>query len=230
MQQLGVKQTLRTRRRRGTLQRPARGARRRRRRTGRDHRRRSRQHLQRRRTRASTGEVEKITKSGARPCSSPAPPAPARPRSGAHCTAADPSAAGCSARARWPNERSPRRSAPLPNGTLLTTPELPSAPIRRSARSVLADYRRRFGSEGGTYALYGYEAMTLVLSAIQAAGARRQRSPGRSSNASSPSRDRNSVHRPLLDRAERRNDALALRGRPGYAAVARSSQRAIETG
>ena len=40
----------------------------------------------------------------------------------------------------------------------------------RSARSVLGDYRRHFGVEGGPYALYGYEAMTLVLSAIRAAG------------------------------------------------------------
>jgi branched-chain amino acid transport system substrate-binding protein len=54
--------------------------------------------------------------------------------------------------------------------TRLTTPELPPGEYPPSARDVLADYRRHFGSEGGTYALYGYEAMTLVLSAIQAAG------------------------------------------------------------
>ncbi len=54
--------------------------------------------------------------------------------------------------------------------TRLSTPELPSSEYPPSARNVLADYRRRFGIEGGTYALYGYEAMTLVLTAIQAAG------------------------------------------------------------
>jgi branched-chain amino acid transport system substrate-binding protein len=37
---------------------------------------------------------------------------------------------------------------------------------------VLRDYRRTFGAEGGPYALYGYEAMTLVLDAIRSAGAR----------------------------------------------------------
>jgi branched-chain amino acid transport system substrate-binding protein len=35
---------------------------------------------------------------------------------------------------------------------------------------VLVRYRRRFGGEGGAYALYGYEAMSVVLLAIQRAG------------------------------------------------------------
>ncbi len=54
--------------------------------------------------------------------------------------------------------------------TLLTTPELPVGEYPPSARGVLADYRRHFGAEGGPDALYGYEAMTLVLSAIRSAG------------------------------------------------------------
>ncbi len=37
---------------------------------------------------------------------------------------------------------------------------------------MLADYRRRFGGEAGAYALYGYEAMSVVLDAIRAAGPR----------------------------------------------------------
>jgi branched-chain amino acid transport system substrate-binding protein len=35
---------------------------------------------------------------------------------------------------------------------------------------VLAAYRRRFGSEGNAYALYGYEAMSVALEAIRQAG------------------------------------------------------------
>jgi branched-chain amino acid transport system substrate-binding protein len=37
---------------------------------------------------------------------------------------------------------------------------------------VLATYRRRFGGEGGAYALYGYEAMSVALLAIREAGLR----------------------------------------------------------
>jgi branched-chain amino acid transport system substrate-binding protein len=54
--------------------------------------------------------------------------------------------------------------------TRLTTPELPPSEYPPSARGVLSDYRTHFHSQGGTYALYGYEAMTLVLSAVKAAG------------------------------------------------------------
>jgi branched-chain amino acid transport system substrate-binding protein len=56
--------------------------------------------------------------------------------------------------------------------TYLTTPLLPTAMYPRSARRVLADYRRTFGTDGGAYALYGYEAMRTVLDAIRGAGSR----------------------------------------------------------
>lgn len=56
--------------------------------------------------------------------------------------------------------------------TYLTTPVLPVNRYPASAGSVLRHYRSVFGSEGGTYALYGYEAMNLVLDAIRSAGAR----------------------------------------------------------
>jgi branched-chain amino acid transport system substrate-binding protein len=52
----------------------------------------------------------------------------------------------------------------------LTTPLLPLSLYPPSAQRVLADYRRRFAAAGGPYALYGYEAMTVVLDAIRAAG------------------------------------------------------------
>ena len=54
--------------------------------------------------------------------------------------------------------------------TYLTTPTLEPAQYPVEARRVLGDYRRTFGEEGGAQALYGYEAMTLVLDAIRAAG------------------------------------------------------------
>jgi len=54
--------------------------------------------------------------------------------------------------------------------TFLTTPLLPASLYPPSGRHVLADYRRAFGGEGNGYALYGYEAMSLVLDAIRRAG------------------------------------------------------------
>jgi branched-chain amino acid transport system substrate-binding protein len=56
--------------------------------------------------------------------------------------------------------------------TYLSTPALPPALYPPSARGVLRHYRNVFGREGGPSALYGYEAMTLVLDAIRSAGAR----------------------------------------------------------
>jgi branched-chain amino acid transport system substrate-binding protein len=55
--------------------------------------------------------------------------------------------------------------------TYLTTPVLPSSHYPATAQRVLSDYRRDFGGEGGPYALYGYEAMSVVLDAIRGAGA-----------------------------------------------------------
>jgi len=56
--------------------------------------------------------------------------------------------------------------------TYLTTPVLPNRLYPPSAQRVLSDYRATFGAEGGAYALYGYEAMTVVLDAIRNSGAR----------------------------------------------------------
>jgi len=56
--------------------------------------------------------------------------------------------------------------------TYITTPTLPVSLYPPSARQVLRRYRGVFGAEGGPYALYGYEAMTLVLDAIRESGAR----------------------------------------------------------
>jgi branched-chain amino acid transport system substrate-binding protein len=56
--------------------------------------------------------------------------------------------------------------------TYLTTPILPASLYPLPAAQVLARYRQRFGGEGGVYALYGYEAMSVVLLAIREAGPR----------------------------------------------------------
>jgi branched-chain amino acid transport system substrate-binding protein len=61
---------------------------------------------------------------------------------------------------------------PAAANTYLTTPVLPTRLYPANAQKVLSDYRKTFGVEGGPYSLYGYEAMTLVLDAIRAAGAR----------------------------------------------------------
>ena len=55
-------------------------------------------------------------------------------------------------------------------GTYLTTPMLASSLYPPSARRVLSDYRGHFGAEAGPYALYGYEAMSVVLDSIRGAG------------------------------------------------------------
>jgi branched-chain amino acid transport system substrate-binding protein len=56
--------------------------------------------------------------------------------------------------------------------TYLTTPVLPVRLYPPAAQGVLRHYRSVFGAQGGPYALYGYEAMTLVLDAVRGAGAR----------------------------------------------------------
>jgi branched-chain amino acid transport system substrate-binding protein len=56
--------------------------------------------------------------------------------------------------------------------TYLTTPMLATAQYPPAASRVLADYRRHFGADASPYALYGFEAMNVVLDAIRSAGAR----------------------------------------------------------
>ena len=48
---------------------------------------------------------------------------------------------------------------------MLAPSEYPPAAAR-----VLDDYRRQFGGQPGAYALYGFEAMSVVLDAIRRAG------------------------------------------------------------
>jgi branched-chain amino acid transport system substrate-binding protein len=54
--------------------------------------------------------------------------------------------------------------------TYLTTPVLSAGMYPASAQRVLADYRHNFDEAATPYALYGYEAMNVVLQAIRNAG------------------------------------------------------------
>jgi branched-chain amino acid transport system substrate-binding protein len=56
--------------------------------------------------------------------------------------------------------------------TYLTTPVLASGDYPPPAARVLSAYRKQFGGQPGAYALYGYEAMSVVLGAIRSAGSR----------------------------------------------------------
>jgi len=55
------------------------------------------------------------------------------------------------------------------SATYVTSPILAPRQYPRSGRRVLAAYRRRFGVAPTPYALYGYDAMRLVLRAIETA-------------------------------------------------------------
>ncbi len=54
----------------------------------------------------------------------------------------------------------------------LTSPVLPPSSYPKAAKKVLRQFRARFHTPGSSYALYGYEAMTLVLDAIRSAAKR----------------------------------------------------------
>src|SRR6202034_1695552 len=56
------------------------------------------------------------------------------------------------------------------SATFIGSPLLPVHLYPLSARRVLSEYRRHFGTAGEAYALYGYEAMSVVLASIRAAG------------------------------------------------------------
>src|SRR5947209_5891381 len=56
--------------------------------------------------------------------------------------------------------------------TYLTTPVLAASAYPPAAARVLSEYRRRLGGDPSSYALYGYEAMSVVLDAIRRAGPR----------------------------------------------------------
>jgi branched-chain amino acid transport system substrate-binding protein len=62
------------------------------------------------------------------------------------------------------------RIGPAASQTYLTTPMLASRLYPPAAQRLFGDYRRRFAEAPEPYALYGYEAMSVVLAAIRSAG------------------------------------------------------------
>jgi branched-chain amino acid transport system substrate-binding protein len=56
------------------------------------------------------------------------------------------------------------------SNTYVTTPVLPESLYPPAGKHVLTEYKRVFGLPANGYALYGYEAMSLVLAAIRRAG------------------------------------------------------------
>jgi branched-chain amino acid transport system substrate-binding protein len=56
------------------------------------------------------------------------------------------------------------------SATFIGSPLLPVGLYPLSARRVLREYARHFGAAGEPYALYGYEAMSVVLASIRSAG------------------------------------------------------------
>jgi branched-chain amino acid transport system substrate-binding protein len=56
--------------------------------------------------------------------------------------------------------------------TYITTPILPAGAYPPAAQRLFADYRSRFHEAATPQALYGYEAMSVVLDAIRSAGSR----------------------------------------------------------
>ncbi len=61
--------------------------------------------------------------------------------------------------------------------TYLSTPLLPASMYPTSAQRVFEDYRRHFHEAPTPDALYGYEAMSVVLAAIRRAGAEGNQRP-----------------------------------------------------
>jgi branched-chain amino acid transport system substrate-binding protein len=116
-----------------------------------------------------TGEVEKITASGAQAVFFAGGDGAGTVALWKQLHAADPHLwlLGSSTMA---SEAFTSRIGAAAASTYLTTPVLPASLYPSPAGRVLSDYRRHFGAEGGSSALYGYEAMTVVLDAIRAAG------------------------------------------------------------
>jgi branched-chain amino acid transport system substrate-binding protein len=117
-----------------------------------------------------TGEVEKIARTGAQAvffAGGPDPGAIALWRA-LHSSNAHTVLLGSSALV---SESFTSAIGSAQRSTYLTTPVLDVSRYPAAAR-ILSDYRRHFGGAPGPYALYGYEAMSVVLAAIRRAGAR----------------------------------------------------------
>ena len=117
------------------------------------------------------GEIEKITRTGAQAVFFAGGPNPGAVALWRALHSADPQLLllGPSSMA---SEQFTSAIGPAAAKTYLTTPVLDIGSYPPAAARMLSDYRRRFGGDPGPYALYGYEAMSVVLAAIRRAGAR----------------------------------------------------------
>ena len=74
-------------------------------------------------------------------------------------------------RRRRRDGRSPRRSAPaLEKRTYITNPTLDPKLYPPAAQDFFKTYKAKYGKEPEPYSIYGYEAMSVALQAIQNAG------------------------------------------------------------
>jgi branched-chain amino acid transport system substrate-binding protein len=116
-----------------------------------------------------TGEVTKIGQSGAQAVFVSATATSEAARLFRELHAADPRLALLASSAMQnPLFTSSLRGAE--SATTIGSPVLPVSSYPSSAHRVLTRYRRRFAAPPGPYALYGYEAMSVVLAAIRDAG------------------------------------------------------------
>jgi branched-chain amino acid transport system substrate-binding protein len=118
-----------------------------------------------------TGEVEKISNSGAQAVFFAGAGGPGAVALWRQLHGADPRLLllGSSAMA---SESFTSQLGGAAAATYMTTPTLPTRLYPPPSARVLADYRRAFGAQAQAYALYGYEAMSVVLAVIRAAGSR----------------------------------------------------------
>jgi len=119
---------------------------------------------------AFTGEVEKVTRTGAQAVFFAGGPSAGAIALWRELNRADPHMflLGSSALA---SEAFTATLGAAEARTYLTTPMLGLGDYPPAAARVLGEYARSFGGHAGPAALYGYEAMSVVLSAIRRAGA-----------------------------------------------------------
>jgi branched-chain amino acid transport system substrate-binding protein len=118
-----------------------------------------------------TGEVEKVSKSGAQAVFLAGGPGVGTVSLWSQLHAADPHLLLLGSSTMAGESFTSRIGAAAAN-TYVTTPILPTSLYPPSAQRVLHDYRDEFGVAAESYALYGYEAMSVVLDSIRRAGAK----------------------------------------------------------
>ena len=107
--------------------------------------------------------------------------------------------------------------------TYVTNPTLDPKLYPPAAQKFFDTFEQKFGHFPEPYAIYGYEAMKVALLAVQNAG---DKGNDRQAviDAFFKINDRDSVARQVLDRRERRHDALRLRREPRRVGQARVRQ------